>query len=153
MEDFAYAPISVHRVINRPTRDPCSRCGGAVSDRWSSKLVVNKSVHKHRAEISSISLQVRVSANFRAFGVFILDTWKIRYLYETRDEGRGRKGGRKKKKRREGIDFYCPRTNFLPFPPTFIKFSLSSFLASLIRHVEQWFDDTNPSSNRVFRHD
>lgn len=152
MEDFAYAPISVHRVINRPTRDPCSRCGGAVSDRWSSKLVVNKSVHKHRAEISSISLQVRVSANFRAFGVFILDTWKIRYLYEARDEGRGRKGGRKKK-RREGIDFYCPRTNFLPFPPTFIKFSLSSFLASLIRHVEQWFDDTNPSSNRVFRHD
>lgn len=96
-----------------------------MSDSWSSKLVMNKSVHEHRAEISSELSSV----------VYSLDTRKVRYL--SRDE-RGN-GGRKKRGgigKRNGVvviqlgcKIFIARecTNFLPFPPPFIK---SSFFVS-----------------------
>lgn len=145
MEDFAYAPISIHRVINRPTRDPCSRCGGAVSDSWSSKLVVNEECPQ--ASRGNLVYFARVSANFRVWCIHSRLTWKIRYLYEARDEGKG-KEGRKKKGEKESIFIGRVRI-FFPFLQRLLNFLFLRFSPRWFA-IEQWFDDTNPSSRIVF---
>lgn len=65
-----------------------------MSDSWSSKLVMNKSVHKHRAEIAR-----PISPVFhRTFGrgVYSLDARKIRYLSRETREGEENEGEKRK---------------------------------------------------------